>query len=102
MAKPSENSLTIVFNRPKVNIDMSVFSTNQFKILEPIDEMQTQYSYKANDRNNKLRTGFITAVSMEVAKADLESRGLVITELKEVEIGRTNPFTPYYTPVITK
>ncbi len=102
MAEPSENSLVVVFNKPKVNIDMRVFSTEQFKNLQPFSEMQTQYSYKANDKNNKERTGFITAVSMEAAKVDLESRGLIVIELKEVETGRLNPFTPYYTIPATK
>ena len=102
LSKPEEVLPVMTFNKPKVNIDIKIFDSDQFKNLQLFTEMKTQYSYKANDKNNKERTGFITAVSMEAAKVDLESRGLIVIELKEVETGRLNPFTPYYTIPTTK
>ncbi|MCX6720936.1 MAG: hypothetical protein NTW11_03985 [Candidatus Staskawiczbacteria bacterium] len=96
MSKPSGGSFAVVFNRPKVNIDMSVFSTDQFKNLLPLPEMQIQYNYTATDQNKKQKSGFIMSVSIDQAKADLEAIGLVVNDIKEAEIGRTNPFTPYY------
>ena len=97
---PKEVSPVLVFNKPKVNIDMSIFDSEQFKNLQPFIRMEMQYSYKAKTRDNRLETGFISAVSINQAKADLENRGLTVSEIKEVEIGRDNPFIPYYQSVV--
>jgi len=102
LSGPKEISQVLVFNKPKINIDMSIFSSDQFRNLQPFPEMQTQFSYKAIGKDKKVKSGFISAVSITQARADLESKGLTVTELKEVEIGRDNPFVPYYkvvTPV---
>ena len=101
LSKPKEVLPVMVFNKPKVNIDMKVFDSDQFKNLQPFTEMETQYSYKAATKDNKLKTGSISAVSADQAKAVLESMGLSVSELKEIEIGRDNPFTPYYQPIVT-
>ena len=101
LSAPAEVSPVLVFNRPKVNIDMSVFGTDQFKNLHSVPDMQTLYSYKATDKNGKPKEGFKVDVSIDQAKTDLEAEGLTITELKEAEAGRTNPFSPYYQPVVT-
>ena len=89
-------SMELVFNKPKANIDMGIFDSDQFKRLQPFTEINTQYSYKALTKSRKQTSGFISAVSIDEAKANLESMGLTVTEIKEVEIGRTNPFIPYY------
>jgi len=101
LSSPKEVSPVLVFNKPKVNIDMSVFDSDQFNNLQPFPEMQTQYSYSATAKDNKLRTGFITAASMDQAKATLESQGLIVSDIKEVAVGRDNPFIPYYQAVAT-
>jgi predicted tellurium resistance membrane protein TerC len=106
LSKPKEVSPVLVFNKPKVNIDMSIFDSDQFKGLQLFTEMKTQYSYKALTKNNKTETGFISAASIDEAKTLLENMGLRVSEVKEIEIGRNNPFAPYYqriiTPVISK
>lgn len=99
-AKPESISSTLVLNKPKVSIDMSIFDSDQFKNLQPFAEMETMYSYKALNRKRKPEAGFLSAVSRESAEAILQGRGLVISELKEVEIGRDNPFVPYYEKII--
>jgi predicted tellurium resistance membrane protein TerC len=96
LSKPKEILPVMVFNEPKVNIDMSVFNSDQFKNLRPFPEMETQYSYKATTKNNQPETGFISAISIDQARTILESMGLTVSELKEVKIGRDNPFTSYY------
>ncbi len=101
LSKPKEVSPVLVFNKPKVNIDMSVFDSDQFKNLQIFPEMETQYSYRAIGKDKKIKTGFISAISPDQAKTILESMGLILSELKEVEIGRDNPFIPYY-QIITK
>jgi len=93
---PKEVLPVLVFNKPKVNIDMSVFDSDQFKNLQPFVQMQTQYSYKALTKDNKPETGFVSAVSIDQAKTILNNMGLTVSELKEIEIGRNNPFIPYY------
>jgi len=77
-SKPAAVSPVLVFNRPKVNIDIgtgSIFNSDQFKNLQPFVEIQTQYSYIATDKNNKQQTGFISASSPDQAKAVLEAEG---------------------------
>ena len=98
-SKPKAVSTALVFNKPQINIDMTIFDSDQFKNLQLFTHMQTQYSYKALTKDNKEKTGFISAASMNEARKVLESAGLAVTELKEVEIGRDNPFIPYYQPV---
>jgi len=95
-SKPKEVLQALVFNKPKVNIDMSIFDSDQFKGLQPLTEMEIQYSYTAVNRANKTETGFISAASIDQARKALEDRGLTVSELKEAEIGRDNPFIPYY------
>jgi hypothetical protein len=99
ISSPSANTSAQVFNKPKVNINMSVFDSPQFQNLQPFTQMQTQYSYTANDKNNQTKSGFISAYSVEDARTILTNMGLQVVELKEAEIGRDNPFVPYYQPV---
>ena len=96
MSKPEETVSRLTFNKPKVNIDIGVFDSDQFKNLQPFTGMETQYSYTAITKSNKTETGFVSAASIDEAKAKLESGGLVVSVIKEVEIGRDNPFVPYY------
>ena len=106
LAKPSEVSTVLVFNKPKVNIDMGVFSSDEFKNLQPFTQMEIQYSYTATTKDGKSVSGFISANSEDEAQSVLIGRGLTISELKEAEIGRDNPFIPYYqlapAPVVTQ
>jgi hypothetical protein len=96
LSQPSKDQPALVFNKPKVSIDMSVFDSEQFKNLQEFSEMEMQYSYTAITRDNKQETGFISAVSTEEAKTILAGMGLTVTQIKEAEMGRDNPFTPYY------
>ena len=75
---------------------MKIFDSDQFKDLQPFTQMQIQYSYRASDKNGKQQNGFITASSLQEARAMLVAMDLSVSELKEAEIGRDNPFTPYY------
>ena len=99
MSKPNEVLPVLIFNKAKVNIDMKIFDSDQFKSLQPFTEMQVQYTYKAIARNKQPRSGFISATSEDEAKTTLAGMGLNVSEIKEIEIGRDNPFTPYYASV---
>lgn len=96
LAKPAEVAQTLVFNKPKVSIDLGIFDSDQFKKLKSYTGMEIQYSYKAVAEDNIIKTGFISAESEEKARTTLTNMGLTVSEIKEVEVGRSNPFTPYY------
>jgi len=98
-SKPKQSSTVLVFNKPKVSIDMTVFDLDQFKNLQPFTEMQIQFFYSAVTKEKASVTGYITAASMEDARKVLENMGMRILNLKETEIGRDNPFEPYYQQV---
>ncbi len=100
LSKPSAVSEDLVFNKPKINIDMSVFDTDQFKNLQPLPAMNTLYSYKATTKDNQSKIGFISADSINSAQSILEGMGLFIIEIKKVEAGRSNPFIPYYQSIV--
>lgn len=96
LSKPKEASQTLVFNKPKVSINLKVFESEQFKNLQPFEEMQMQFSYSAVTKQGKQVTGFISAVSLSDAQKILEGMGFSALSVEEAEIGRDNPFTPYY------
>ena len=102
LPKPTGNapSAQLVFNKPNVNIDMNIFNTDEFKNLQPFAKMKIQYSYKATTKDNQQKTGFISATSIDEARKFLQDMGLTVVELQEIEVGRSNPFTPYYVTVV--
>jgi len=96
LSKPTAPAPELIFNKPKVAIDMAVFDSEQFKNLQLLENIQTQFSYIATAKDGSTQTGFIQAESKQNAATLLTEMGLTVSELKEVEIGRDNPFTPYY------
>ena len=96
LAKPAELSGTLVFNKPKINIDMAVFSTDQFNDLQSFSELKTQYSYEAVNSSRKFVKGFLSASSKEEAKSILEGNGLTVQKIEEAQVGRDNPFVTFY------
>jgi Na+(H+)/acetate symporter ActP len=95
LSRPPEVAPELVFNKPKVNVDFSVFDSGQFKNLESFEEMKTNFSYVAITEEGKVIDGFISAISIEEAQKILEGLNLSVSRLREVDIGRDNPFTPY-------
>ncbi len=101
LAQPKKPEQQLVFNKPKVSIDMSLLDSDQFKNLEEFVSMEIQYSYKAYlAKVSETKSGYISAVSVEEAQKALEAMGLTVVEIKEVGPGRNNPFTPYYDATI--
>lgn len=94
-AKPSKIASPLVFNKPKVAVDTSIFNSEQFQKLKSLPAIDNQFDYTALDSANKKITGIIYAVSISDAKIILEGRGLSVLDLREAKIGRENPFTPY-------
>ena len=54
----------------------------------------------AIDKNSNQTQGFITAKSENDARTLLAGMKINFSDLKEAEVGRDNPFTPYYQPVV--
>ena len=96
-SQPSQVSSEKVFNKSKINIDMTVLDSEQFKNLIPFKEIPLQFYYEALNQKNKVVTGVVSAVSEQEAIKILEGNGLDVGLIKEVEAGRDNPFSPYST-----
>jgi len=97
---PKEVSSSLVFNKPKVDIDMKFFDSDQFKNLQTFTQMEKQYVYTFMDKNNAKQTGYISAVSEADAGTILKGMGINTSNIKEAETGRDNPFTPYYSTAV--
>ena len=78
---------------------MTVFDADQFKNLLPFSDITMQFSYTAITKDNKTVSGFISAVSADDATKTLQNAGLAVTHMEQAEIGRNNPFIPYYDDV---
>lgn len=94
LAKPKQVPQALVFNRPKVNVDLNTLDSDVVRNLEPWSEIKTQFDYRAT-RAGQVIEGKVAATSMEEARKILEDIGLLISYLKESEMGRDNPFEPY-------
>lgn len=97
-SQPKEIPLEMVFNRPKINIDFSVFDSEEFKDLEPFIEMEVQFLYIA-EKDGEEMEGYISSTSLEEAKKTLEDSGYEVRKIEESKIGRDNPFENYDTSV---
>ena len=96
-SQPSAVSPEKVFNKSKVNIDMTVLDSEQFKNLIPFEEIPLQFYYEALNEKNRQVTGVISATSEQEAVKKLEADGLSVGLIYEVEAGRDDPFSPYLT-----
>ena len=96
VSQPKPVAPELVFNKPKINIDFSIFDLGQFKNLESFENMKSEFYYMAVTEKTKQIEGYISATSMDEARQILEGMNLQVLKLQEIEIGRENPFTPYY------
>ena len=99
-SQPKEVSSGLVFNKPKVNINFEILNSDQFTSLVAFEGMKIQFSYKAT-KNDEPNDGYISATSEAEAKEILEDLGYNVSEIKEAEIGRQNPFESYTIPAQT-
>lgn len=94
LAKPEKVSQTLVFNKPKVTVDLKTLDSEVVKNLEPWVVIKTEYQYNAV-KDSEVVEGRIAAESYAKAKKALEDLGFSVNSLEEVKIGRINPFEPY-------
>ncbi|MEK7665006.1 MAG: hypothetical protein AAB361_02620 [Patescibacteria group bacterium] len=92
---PKNAQPDIVFNKPKVSINLGALDSNDIKNLEPFPEMEIEFFYEALTAERKKIQGYIFASSEAEAAQKLKDLNLVVISIKEVEAGRENPFEPY-------
>ncbi|OGZ83617.1 MAG: hypothetical protein A2599_02365 [Candidatus Staskawiczbacteria bacterium RIFOXYD1_FULL_39_28] len=95
LAQPSVQEQKTTLNKPKVNVNLAILDSEQFKNLENFELMPLQFEYTAMTSRNKIVQGVISAVSEEKAREILQTNGYSVSELKLIDIGRDNPFVPY-------
>lgn len=95
LSKPKPVAPEIVFNRPKIDINLDVLDSDQVKFLEPAVQMDLQFKYTAITSKGAKISGVISAVSEEEAHKILQGMQLSGINLEEAKSGRTNPFAPY-------
>ena len=83
------------FVAPQIEIDFDVLTSPEILNLVLMPEMDLQFSYKGINSSAQEQTGKISAPTERRAREILSNLGLVlIIELKEVGVGRENPFSP--------
>ncbi len=95
LSKPKPVPAELVFNRPKIDINLQVLESEQVKNLEPALQMDLQFKYTAITDKGVKTSGIITATSQEEAQKILQGMQLSGVSLEEAKTGRENPFTPY-------
>lgn len=100
LSKPKPAQQQLVFNRPKIDINLQVLESEQVKNLEPAVQMDLQFKYTALTDKGVTTSGIITAVSEAEAQKILQGMRLTRIVLEEAKVGRENPFAPYYQPTI--
>lgn len=87
-----------VFDMLNTKINFNIMDSNQVKNLDPFEDVETEFTYIAQDKDGKQITGRISAVSKIKAESILEEMGFKVFSLQESDIGRNEPFIPYYQP----
>jgi len=81
---------------PDLKINFEIVDSKQFKNLQLFSESQIEFSYIAKDKNGKQIIGIVLAANRNVAKMVVEQMNLTVLSLEEKNIGRSEPFSPYY------
>ena len=102
LSQPQPVASELVFNKPKVIINFTALDSDQFKELVPFIQMQSQFVYSGTNEAGKTVGGFVEAASIDEATANLKALKITVTQIEEVEVGRENPFVPYYQKTTTK
>jgi len=79
-----------------IAIDLSIINSSKFKNLETVNAAAEQvFVYTVQDKDNKQITGNILAVNEDSARILLEKSGFNVLSLKQMPIGKSNPFAAY-------
>ena len=85
----------VSYSKPNVTINMDVIDSNSFKNLTPFQEDIMEFAYVVKNKSGKQVTGNISTSSLQEAQKTLETSGFYVITIKEMNSGRSNPFTSY-------
>ncbi len=94
-ATPSAK-VKVSFSKPDVIINLDILNSEKVKNLNLFSNLETEFVYVVKNQQGKLVTGNILALTPFDAQNLLEESGFKVVSLKEVNIGRSEPFTSYY------
>ena len=98
---PSLKNITIkipdsqTYVTPDIKLNLSIIDSQQVKNLQLFEDIETEFSYTAQDNNGKQAVGKISAMDKDAARKSLEQMGFTIVSLQETNAGRSDPFVPY-------
>lgn len=95
-SKPKYTAAEVAFIKPKIKINFEVLDLEKVKGSLLMGRIEKEFAYLAITDEGEEATGSIFVATRGDAKKILEDSGLIVATLEEVEIGRENPFTPYY------
>ena len=95
LAKPKKPATLPTFIAPEIRINFDVLRSPQLIALKLLPDMEIQFSYTAKFKG-KAQIGKILASSKEKAQEILIGFGYTDIIVEDIEIGRENPFSPYY------
>ena len=81
--------------QPDVTINMSILDSQAVQQLQSFPNSVRQFSYTAVDSAGKSVAGTIGAFNDADAKNQLQKMGLSAKTIREANVGRQEPFTPY-------
>ncbi|MEK7124545.1 MAG: hypothetical protein AAB877_02590 [Patescibacteria group bacterium] len=87
--------VTEVSDVPEIKINFNAVNSEQVKNLELFEEIKTDFSYTAKDKNGLQVAGTIVAISKNSALRTLRDSGLEVLTIQQANIGRKEPFSPY-------
>src|SRR3989338_2707477 len=83
------------FDQPDVVINFKILDSEKVKALEPFTRLETEFDYIVQDQDDQQMSGTILAATNEDAQKLLEKSGYRVLMLKEVNLGRSEPFVSY-------
>lgn len=92
---PPKPPKVVSFKSPNVDVDLRVLESNNIKNLELFHSLDIAFEYVVFDSTGKEITGNISAADKRAAEASLKNSGFTIVTLKEMGVGRENPFVSY-------
>lgn len=81
--------------KPEIKVDTAMIDSAKVKQLETFTPLQRDFTYAATDASGKQVSGHISAASQEEARLVLLERGLRVVFMKDLVVGRQEPFIPY-------
>lgn len=89
-----------VFIKPDIKVNFEILDSIEVRDRAIMGRIGREFYYVMKTLDGEEITGNIFAESFEKAEEVLKESGLILVSLEEAEVGRENPFAPYYTVII--